>query len=135
MNQKIEKDEFSELEEIFKKCFGTARRKNKNVITTFNITKQQAREGLTNDVKISVANICNNCNGADKECEKCYGSGYTYNENTVVLKIPANIKNNDVIVIEKQGNLFKKEEQRGDLFIKIHIYGDKSKRKGKKIYE
>lgn len=28
-----------------------------------------------------------------------------------------------------------KDEERGDIIIKIRIYGDRSKRKGKKLYE
>ena len=45
------------------------------------------------------------------------------------------VKNNDYIVLKRQGNKLRKDEERGDIIIKIRIYGDKSKRKGKKLYE
>ena len=133
--EKETKDEFEDLGEIFETYFRNAK-KNKNIITNYNITKQQAKQGLTQNLKISVADICDTCNGKgmDSQCKECSGRGYIYNEKTIELKIPPKIKNNDFIVFEKQGNKFSVDEERGDLFIKIHIFGDRSKREGKKIY-
>lgn len=138
MEMKVEKetkDEFEDLGEIFETYFGNAK-KNKNIITNYSITKQQAKQGLTQNFKISVADICNTCSGKgiDCQCKECRGRGYVYKEKTIELKIPSKIKNNDFMVFEKQGNKFIVDEERGDLFVKVHIYGDKSKREGKKIY-
>lgn len=128
-------DEFADLEEIFETYFRNSK-KNKNVLTTYKITKQQAKQGLTQNLKISVADICDTCKGMDTscQCEECHGRGHIYNEKTMVLKIPPKIRNNDLIVIEKQGNQFNIDKERGDLFIRIHIYGNRSKRKGNIIY-
>lgn len=175
-NEKIITDEFPDLKEIFEIFFKSSKRnirRDKNVITTCNITKQQAKQGLIKNVKISGANICNTCKSTGKkiefqtkkcevcndkgiiqeernsklgkrkieklcntcQCEDCYGRGYIYNEKSIELKIPPKIKNNDLIIIEKQGNQFRVEKERGNLIIKIHIYGNRSKRKGKIIYE
>jgi len=134
-NEKETTDEFPDLGEIFETYFGNAK-KNKNIITTYKITKQQAKQGLTKDLKISVADICDIYKGREKDCQckECKGRGYVYKEKTIELKIPPKIKNNDLIIFEKQGNKFSIDEERGDLYIKIHIYGDRSKREGKKIY-
>ena len=134
-NEKETKDEFEDLGEIFETYLGNAK-KNKNIITNYNITKQQAKQGLTKSLKVPVADICNTCSGKkmDCQCKECSGRGYVYNEKTIELKILPKIKNNDFIVLEKQGNKFSVDEERGDLFIKIHIFGDRSKREGKKIY-
>ena len=134
-NEKEKTDEFEDLGEIFETYFGNAK-KNKNIISNYNITKQQAKQGITQNLKISVADICDACNGKemDCQCKECRSRGYVYNEKTIELKIPPKIKNNDFIVFEKQGNKFSVDEERGDLFVKIHIFGDRSKREGKKIY-
>ena len=126
-------DEFQNLEEIFEKYFENIE-KSKNIITTYNVTKKQAKQGMNQKFKISVSDICDTCKWRKKgyECKKCHNKGYVYKEKTFELKIPPKIRNNDIIVFEKQGNKFIVDEERGDLFVKIHIYGDKSKRKGKK---
>ena len=58
-----------------------------------------------------------------------------HNLKNINFEIPPKVKNNDYIVLKKQGNKLRKDEERGDIIIKIRIYGDKSKRKGKKLYE
>lgn len=47
----------------------------------------------------------------------------------IEIKIPPRVRNNDMIILKEQGN------DKRDVLIKIHIYGSKSKRKGKIIYE
>ena len=104
------------------------------------ITKQQAKQGLNKKIQTSVTDICNVCNGTGKdenlkECENCSGDGFIHNLKNINFEIPPKVKNNDYIVLKKQGNKLHKDEERGDIIIKIHIYGDRSKRKGKKLYE
>lgn len=139
-NEKVITDEFAQLEEIFEKYFTTFK-KNKNVLTNCNITKQQAKKGITKNIKVSIADICSNCKGSGKnidfqtkQCERCCGRGYIYSEKTIAVKIPPKIRNNDLIVIESQGNKLYIDKERGDIFIRVHIYGNRSKRKGKIIY-
>lgn len=134
-NEKETKDEFEDLGEIFESYLGNIK-PSKNVIITHKITKQQAKQGLIKELKISVADICDVCNGKEKncQCKECNGRGHVYKEKIIELKIPPKIKNNDLIIFEKQGNKLSIDEERGDLYIKIHIYGDRSKREGKKIY-
>ena len=126
-------DEFPDLEEIFETYLGNAKN-NKNIITTYKITKQQAKQGLTSNLKISAADICENCKEKDCECKECRGRGYVYKEKTIVIKIQPKIRNNDLIIFEKQRKKFCVDEERGDLFVKSNFYGNRSKRKGKKVY-
>lgn len=130
-------EEFTQLEEIFESYFGTAQKENKNIMTTYNITKQQAKQGVIQNLKISVADICDSCKGkeADCQCKECNGKGYVYHEKTIIVRIPSKTKNNDLIIIQKQGNQFNMNEERGDIYVRIHIYGSRSKGKGKIIYE
>lgn len=171
-----ESNEFENIPEIFAAFFKDAKintNKNKNVITTCKITKQQAKTGLNKNMKISVADICDTCRGTGKneenkttiykncynneneennqhtiskqpapektynnhQCKNCYGTGYTYNEKDITINIPPKTKNNDYIIFKEKGNKFKLNEERGNLLIKIHIYGNNSKRKGKMIKE
>ena len=140
-NEKITTDELADLEEIFETYFRTLKR-NRNVIRTCNITRQQGKQGVIKKVKISVANICNDCKGTgnkikfqEQKCKNCCGRGYIYSKKAIVVKIPPKTRNNDYIVFEGKGNKFKADKERGSIFIKIHIYGDRSKRKGNRIYE
>lgn len=132
-NEKGNTDEYPDLGEIFETYLGNTKN-NKNIIKTYKIAKKQAKQGLTSNFKISVADICENCKEKDCKCKECRGRGYVYKEKTIVIKIPPKIRNNDLIIFEKQGNKFSVNEERGDLFVKIHIYGNRSKRKGKKVY-
>ena len=58
-------DEFQNLEEIFEKYFENIE-KSKNIITTYNVTKKQAKQGMTQKFKISVSDICDTCKGRKK---------------------------------------------------------------------
>jgi len=143
-NEKVE-----DLEEIFKTFFKVIRehRKedfNKDEMSVCNITRHQAKKGIVKSIKVSVANVCNHCKGTgrkteyeveSKECENCCGTGFVYNKQDITFEIPPRIKNNDCIVFKEKGNKFKVNDERGDLYIKIHIYGNKRNRKGRNIYE
>lgn len=138
-DKNIEKDELvKDFGKIFSYFFrGMCK---KNIIIICKITKQQAKQGLNKKIQTSVTDICNVCNGTGKdenlkECENCSGDGFIQNLKNINFVIPPKVKNNDYIVLKKQGNKLHKDEERGDIIIKIHIYGDRSKRKGKKLYE
>lgn len=133
--KKITNNDFEELGEIFATFFEN-KKISKDCVETYKITKQEAKEGLEKDIKILTADICEECKGIRNPnaiCKKCYGRGYRFNEKTIHINIPAKIKNNDCLVYKGKGNQLKANEERGDLYIKIHIYGNKSNRKGKKI--
>lgn len=128
-------EDIKEIGEIFEEFFKD-KKISEDVIETCKITKQEAKEGVLKDIKISTADICEECKGVknNNKCPKCYGRGYRFNEKTIHINIPAKTKNNDCLILEGEGNQLKADEERGDLYIKIHIYGNKSNRKGKKIY-
>lgn len=138
-DKNIEKDEFvKDIGKIFSYFFRGMLKKN--IVIINKITKQQAKQGLNKKIQTSVTDICNVCNGTGKdenlkECENCSGDGFIQNLKNINFEIPPKVKNNDYIVFKKQGNKLRKDEERGDIIIKIRIYGDKSKRKGKKLYE
>ena len=138
-DKNIEKDEFvKDFGKIFSYFFRGMFKKN--IVIIYKITKQQAKQGLNKKIQTSVIDICNVCNGTGKdenlkECENCFGDGFIHNLKNINFEIPPKVKNNDYIVLKKQGNKLRKDEERGDIIIKIRIYGDKSKRKGKKLYE
>lgn len=138
-DKNIEKDEFvKDFGKIFSYFFRGMFKKN--IVIIYKITKQQAKQGLNKKIQTSVIDICNVCNGTGKdenlkECENCSGDGFIQNLQNINFKIPPKVKNNDYIVLKRQGNKLSKDEERGDIIIKIRIYGDKSKRKGKKLYE
>ena len=138
-DKNIEKDEFvKDFGKIFSYFFRGMFKKN--IVIIYKITKQQAKQGLNKKIQTSVIDICNVCNGTGKdenlkECENCSGDGFIQNLQNTNFEIPPKVKNNDYIVLKRQGNKLRKDEERGDIIIKIRIYGDKSKRKGKKLYE
>ena len=133
--KQVTNNEVEELGKIFEKFFKN-NKISKDSIETYKITKQEAKEGTEKDIKISTADICEECKGiknTNQKCPKCYGYGYYFNEKTMHINIPAKIKNNDCLVYKGEGNQLKVDEERGDLYINIHIYGNKGNRKGKKI--
>lgn len=138
-DKNIEKDEFvKDFGKLFSYFFRGMFKKN--IVIIYKITKQQAKQGLNKKIQTSVIDICNVCNGTGKdenlkECENCSGDGFIQNLQNINFEIPPKVKNNDYIVLKRQGNKLRKDEERGDIIIKIRIYGDKSKRKGKKLYE
>lgn len=85
--------ETKELNEIFTTfLINTKSKRSRNITATCNITKQQARAGITKVIKINVADTCNCCGGTGKKaeyktgaCKKCKGAGVVQEEtNTIV---------------------------------------------------
>ena len=132
--KEIKEEDFDDLEEIFYDYFkGTKISKNK--LEEIKITKKQAKEGLIKQIQISTSDICPECKGIQKElkCKKCYDVGYIYTDKELNLEIPPKVKENDFILYKQKGNQLKENEKRGNLYIKIHIYGNTNNRKGRKI--
>lgn len=87
----------------------------------------QAKEGLIRKIKISTADICPKCKGEKQisNCNRCYDLKYIFTEKEIEITIPAKVKENDIIILKEKGNQLKSNEKRGDLYIKIHIFGNK----------
>ncbi|MBP3256138.1 MAG: hypothetical protein J6M60_06625 [Clostridia bacterium] len=129
---KKEENYINELDRIFEKIF-IDKTKNKKILEQCNITSQEAREGTVKKIEITYANVCDSCKGLKEKCKVCEDRGYFLNKKEFILKIPARVKENDYFEFLEQGNQFNTMKKRGDIHIKIHIYGKKDKRKGKKL--
>ncbi len=125
----------NDLDDIFKNFFNEVKI-DKDKIVSLGISKNDAKAGTIKKIKYSTADICDMCNGVKREiaCKKCHDTGSNFTEKEMILNIPPKIKNNDYIVFREKGNQIKSEQRRGNLYVKIHIYGDTSTRKGKEIY-
>lgn len=125
----------NDLDNIFKNFFSEVKIE-KDKIESFSISKNDAKAGTIKKFKYSTTDICDECNGVKREsiCKKCHDTGSNFTEKEIILNIPPKVKNNDYLVLVEKGNQIKSEQRRGDLYIKLHIYGDKSKRKGREIY-
>lgn len=104
----IENSDFGDIGKIFETFFNGIELKNDRS-ETCKITKNEAKQGVNKRI--------------------------TIHEKEINFTIPPKTKSNDIIVLKGQGNHFNKEEPIGDLYIKIHIFGDKTNRKGRIIYE
>ncbi len=77
--------------------------------------------------KFNLSKKCPNCS-----CEKCNGYGHVKKEEKISFELPPRTKNNDYLIFKNMGNRYKTDEQRGDLYINIYIYGSQYKRRGKR---
>ncbi len=77
--------------------------------------------------------IYKECKITSFEAKKGTTKQICLNEN-INLVIPPHIKHNDVIILKGRGNISNDNTKRGDLLVKIYVYGSKSKRRGDIIY-
>ena len=130
----IKMNDFENCNEIIQQLLKNTVR-SKNVLEELKITKEQSKKGMITSMKIHTADVCRYCNDQiNEKCKNCYGIGYTFTEKEIKVKIPPKTKNNDCIVYRKIGNQFSFDDERGNVYIRIKIYGDKRKRKGRMFY-
>lgn len=91
-----------ELGEVFKQYFNT-----NDIYTILKITKSQAKKGCIKKINIS----------------RKIGTKYNQEEETVI--IPKNTKNNTIIDLKGKGNQCSLNKEKGNLYIKIKIFGNK----------
>lgn len=125
---------FEDVENIFLEYFQNA----KDVNIACSITKKQAKEGATKNLKLSRFEKCEDCMGIGKldgvQCKECKGNGKKIKARNLIIHIPRKIKNNDRILVKEKGNWQEKQNNFSDLYINVNIYGDKKERKGKIVY-
>lgn len=97
---------------------------NKNITKTCNISRLEAKKGITKNLEIYYYTICEHCKGKE-ECDLCNNRGVIVKKEKIKVNIPKKTKNNDIIVIKQMGNELEGNNERGDLYIKIHIWGEK----------
>lgn len=100
--------------------------KDRNIKKTIKITKEQAKGGIIKSITINYKSFCPKCNGINKEkCNKCKGNGFIIKEDVVNVKIPKKVKEGTNITIVGAGNQFVGDKERGNLIVKVHIFGKK----------
>ena len=84
----------------------------KDIVKEIGITKAQAKNGTTKEIIVNRAS------------PKVDSKSFSFNEELEKIIIPKNTKNNAIIEIKEKGNQYTIDETRGNLYIKIHIFGD-----------
>ncbi len=68
---------------------------------------------------------CDQCNGwgyiPQKICQKCQGNRFIQAEKEIEIEIPKGIENNDILLIQGEGNEGLNGARNGDLYVKISI--------------
>ncbi|WP_029407328.1 molecular chaperone DnaJ [Thiomicrorhabdus sp. Milos-T2] len=73
----------------------------------------------------AVNRACPSCHGSGKliktPCKKCHGEGYTHDNKTLSVKIPAGVDNGDRIRLQGEGEAGEPGAPRGDLYVRIRV--------------
>jgi len=123
----VEKDIHLSKDIVCKKCNGSGAEPGSKTVTcpTCKGTGQVVRNiGFG----IGFPSPCQDCEGtgkkAEKQCSECKGRGVTKQTETISVKIPAGIDNNQSIRLTGRGQAGGKGGQAGDLYIKIRVTPD-----------
>ena len=73
----------------------------------------------------AVNRTCPTCHGSGKliksPCKKCRGEGYTHDNKTLSVKIPAGVDNGDRIRLQGEGEAGEPGAPHGDLYVRIRV--------------
>lgn len=97
--------DFSNLEKVFNEYFN-----QKDIYVTLKITKVQAKTGISMPIEITQRII-----GKDEKS--------TFKKISEIINIPKNTKNDTVFELKQKGNQCKNGEK-GNLYIRISIFGN-----------
>lgn len=84
---------------------------SKDIVKKIGITKEQAKNGTVIDVVVNRAS------------PKVNSKEFIFNEELEKVTIPRNSKENTIIELKEKGNKYTTDESRGNLYVKIHIFG------------
>lgn len=96
-----------EVKNIIDDCFSGIPY-SKDIVTTLKVTKTEAKTGVTKEIVINRSNLQNN---------------FCFCEEKELITIPKNTKNNTVLKLKERGNQYTENETRGNLYVKVHIFG------------
>jgi len=99
--------------------------KGTDINVDLTITVQEAKNGAVRRVNVLHTECCPSCKGKKfvngAKCKKCDGSGEINSQKNILVKIPANIKQGEKIMLKNEGNIGQFGGANGDLYLKINI--------------
>ena len=117
---KFMNDVFATKQENIKKPI-----KGSDINVDLTITIHEAKNGGVRRVNVLHTECCPKCKGKkfvnDTKCKKCNGSGEINSQKTILVKIPANIKQGEKIMLKNEGNIGQFGGANGDLYLKINV--------------
>ncbi len=122
-------------------CLGSGKTKDSVENTCSQCSGRGEISGSTQTIfgNFATRQVCPTCNGVGKTvknpCSKCRGSGRIKDRVEITLKIPAGVDDGQTIRFPTLGNMGGKGESAGDLYLQVHVLGDKNfQRDGNNIY-
>ena len=99
--------------------------KGTDINVDLTITINEAQNGTVRRVNVVHTQSCSHCHGKkfinQAKCPKCLGEGEIITHKKILVKIPANVKQNDTVIIEGEGNIGENGGKNGNLQLKIKI--------------
>ncbi len=99
--------------------------KGTDINVDLTITVNEAKNGTVRRVNVVHTQSCNHCHGKkfinQTKCPKCLGEGEIITHKKILVKIPPNVKQNDTVIIEGEGNIGENGGKNGALQLKIKI--------------
>lgn len=117
------------LEELCDRCKGTRAEPGSKVVTCATCGGSGRVVHSRNTIlgTVQQASTCPTCKGRgempEKVCTKCRGAGTLEKREELSVKIPAGVKDGDVVRLSGQGNAAA-NGKRGDIFIGLHVKDD-----------
>jgi molecular chaperone DnaJ len=111
---------------VCKQCEGTGAKSGTELISCSTCNGQgRVRENRQSIMgSFTTVRECSTCHGKGKipkeRCPLCVGAGIARSEEEIAIKIPAGVKNNEVIRMTGRGEAIQNGEP-GDLYIKLHV--------------
>ena len=99
--------------------------KGSDIEVDLTITVHEAKNGTVRRVNVMHTESCPTCKGKkiinEAKCKKCNGAGEIISHKTILVKIPANIKQGEKVMLKNEGNIGQFGGDNGDLYLKINI--------------
>jgi len=116
---KFMNDMFTTKDEIKKPIKGS------DINVDLTITIQEAKNGTVRRVNVLHTECCPVCKGKKfvngAKCKKCNGDGELSSQKTLHVKIPADIKHGEKVMLKSEGNIGQFGGENGNLYLKINI--------------
>ncbi|MCQ2958441.1 MAG: DnaJ domain-containing protein [Candidatus Gastranaerophilales bacterium] len=99
--------------------------KGSDINVDITITIMEAKNGTVRAVNVLHTECCPVCKGKKfvngAKCKKCNGEGELSSHKSMRVKIPADIKNGEKVMLKGEGNIGQFGGANGDLYLKINI--------------
>lgn len=101
-------------------------KKGRDITYPVELTLEEAFNGIEKNLQVQIQETCQVCNGEGNSCSNCQGTGRSYKQRKISVKIPSGVKDGARVRVAGQGEPGIQDGSPGDLYLEVKLAAHKT---------